>query len=171
MNNDELLEEYITIKYTTAADIADYGRLFESVHERSKRELPRGYLPIICNAKYSDVVRNLPKKLKVFRGYNQDDKRDGLSWTLSKDIAEWFALRGEWNNEPAGSCRIVEGECSIKNVYAYTNDCNEEEIIISPDRVKKKRECVIEYNPDRMQELKTKREALSKLRREQLAAA
>jgi len=40
-----------------------------------------------------DVFRKLPETFKVYRGYVPRKNKTGLSFTLSKDKADWFANR------------------------------------------------------------------------------
>lgn len=70
---------------------------------------------------------NLPDAFMVYRGYQDEDFKDGMSYTLSLDIAKFFANR--FNNRG----KIKEIIVNKKDVYAYTNDRKEQEIIITKD--------------------------------------
>lgn len=88
-----------------------------------------------CNPKYLmgqenyEVYENLPDTFVVYRGLQENAQEDGLSWTLSKDVAEWFASRFENNGE------IIEKTVHKAEVIAYFNDREEEEIILDIKKV------------------------------------
>ena len=42
-----------------------------------------------------EVFLNLPDKIILYRGCRKPEKEHGMSWTLNKDKAEWFARRYE----------------------------------------------------------------------------
>ena len=74
---------------------------------------------IMCDddKKYFD---KLPNKIKIYRG-GLNDK--GLSWTLSKEIAEWFANRFNFDYE------VFEKTINKSEAIAYLSNRNEDEII------------------------------------------
>ena len=88
-----------------------------------------------CNKKYLmgqenyEAYENLPDTFVVYRGLQENAQEDGLSWTLSKDVAEWFASRFENNGE------IIEKTVHKAEVIAYFNDREEEEIILDIKKV------------------------------------
>lgn len=69
----------------------------------------------------------LPEVITVHRGRNTKENTPGLSWTLSMERATWFANR--WPGESfVGTKQIRKDEC-----FGYTNERDEDEIIIIPD--------------------------------------
>jgi hypothetical protein len=48
----------------------------------------------------------------------------GISWTLSKEVAVWFARR--WQDK--GLPMVVTGKCRKRDVLGYTNGRKEQEI-------------------------------------------
>lgn len=88
-----------------------------------------------CNPKYLmgqenyGVYENLPDTFTVNRGLQENAQEDGLSWTLSKDVAEWFASRFENDGE------IIEKIVHKTEVIAYFNDRDEEEIVLDIKKV------------------------------------
>lgn len=70
------------------------------------------------------TLKQLPKKLKVYRGADAD----GLSWTLSKNTAEWFNNRNIKMGNP--NSIVMEKWISKDDVYAYLGTRGEEEIIL-----------------------------------------
>ena len=91
-----------------------------------------------CNPKYLmgqdnfKVYENLPDTFTVYRGLQENAQEDGLSWTLSKDVAEWFASRFENDGE------IIERKIYKSEVIAYFNDRDEEEIVLDIKKVLKR---------------------------------
>lgn len=82
------------------------------VFEESKKELPSG-------------------KFKVYRGTKEGVEDKGISWTLNKEIAEFFANR-YFTKKIDGAPLIKEMEITKEDVLFYTNKRNEEEVIILP---------------------------------------
>lgn len=91
-----------------------------------------------CNKKYLmsqenyEAYENLPDTFVVYRGLQENAQEDGLSWTLSKDVAEWFASRFENDGE------IIEKTVHKSEVIAYFNDRDEEEVVLDIKKVLKR---------------------------------
>lgn len=66
-------------------------------------------------------LRELPNDIVVYRATNIKDV--GLSWTLSKDYADWYAK--EFNKETV-ICKIIDK----KQIFAYIERNKESEILI-----------------------------------------
>ena len=132
----ELLSEYCRLKYVSKEDEQDYLRMFEEVSTRTKRFLGRGSVGTIMFPTDVANYKTLPKKLKIYRGYHEAVKRKGISWSLSKRVADGFAhhCRVEGKNDVEPS--VVTGTCSKRDVLAYTNEVSEQEIIINPNKVR-----------------------------------
>lgn len=88
-----------------------------------------------CNKKYLmgqenyKAYENLPDTFVVYRGLQENAQEDGLSWALSKDVAEWFASRFENDGE------IIEKIVHKTEVIAYFNDRDEKEIVLDIKKV------------------------------------
>ena len=67
----------------------------------------------------------MPSTLTVYRG---GSTANGLSWTLSKDKARWFAERFDRD----GKHQVFKGTVSKDKVYAYLKGRKEEEIVVNP---------------------------------------
>jgi len=81
------------------------------------------------NKFYTGTKKGLPKEFLIFRGY-QGEFDDGISWTLDKEKAEWFANR--FNKKGVVKALMVRRE----DVIAYFNDRQEQEIIyIEEDKI------------------------------------
>jgi len=74
------------------------------------------------------TLQSLPKVVSIYRGYNGARKGTlGLSWTLSKDKAIWFANRfGE------GDPFVAIATCKRDSIIAYFHARGEKEIVIDP---------------------------------------
>lgn len=76
------------------------------------------------------VFESLPSIIKVYRGYvPQHNHRFGFSYTLDRTKAEYFANRYS-NGKAKGKVAIMK--IAKEKVFAYTNQRNEQEIIILP---------------------------------------
>ena len=73
----------------------------------------------------------LPDRLTIYRGVHiKKGTLRGLSWTLDRERAEWFANR--WAKRRP---YLVEAEVLKSDVRAYFLDRNEAEIIVLPNRL------------------------------------
>ncbi|MCG3884133.1 hypothetical protein I3271_05485 [Photobacterium leiognathi] len=86
---------------------------------------------IFSNRKYSNpslkskTVNTLPKEVTIYRGGNHK----GLSWTLDKSQAEWFAKRFDSNQT------VMIATVNKADILHYTDSRGEQEIVASPSRV------------------------------------
>jgi hypothetical protein len=81
---------------------------------------------------------SLPDSLTVYRGFVGRRFKNGLSWTLDKAKADWFARQFYPHSIP-GAPQVVSGTCAKADVIAYFGSRKEDEIVIRPERVKSKR--------------------------------
>ena len=72
------------------------------------------------------AFENLPRIVTVFRGQDRY-QRAGLSWTLSRQVAEEFAIghRGLHNEDPV----VLEADVSRVSIASVSQDRQEEEIV------------------------------------------
>ena len=78
-----------------------------------------------------NFFNNLPEKITIYRG---SYSRFGISWTLNKDTAEWFANRFKPVNTPETvNTQVFKQEVYRDNCVAYFNDRDEDEIIYVED--------------------------------------
>lgn len=77
-------------------------------------------------------LASLPEELTIYRGFVPGKNRDGWSWTLNKDKAEWFAKRFA---PLFGKGKVATGTCAKSDVIALLLGRNEDEVIIDPGRV------------------------------------
>lgn len=82
-----------------------------------------------------DLLAALPETgIPVYRGFMHDDAEDGLSWTLFKARARWFAKRFHTSDEDEYP-RIASGTVDRKNVIAHFTNRDEMEIVVLPEHV------------------------------------
>lgn len=67
---------------------------------------------------------SLPDTVKVYRGCQKGINEDGISWTLKRDKAEWFATRFSKDG------LVLEKEIQKKDIIAVFTNRNEYEVII-----------------------------------------
>lgn len=67
-------------------------------------------------------VSDLPDKIKIYRG----GSKNGISWTLSLEKAQWFATR--WNE----NLPVWEAEVNKEEIIGFNEHRNESEVIVSP---------------------------------------
>lgn len=77
---------------------------------------------------------DLPERLTVYRGgrIDWDDMMDSMppfSWTLDKEKARWFAYRFEWKPDQ----HMITAEIDKDDVYFYTDERGEQEIVANPE--------------------------------------
>lgn len=84
-----------------------------------------------------DTFSKLPSTLEIFRGLqNSKAKVKAFSWTLSKTKAKWFANR--WGKDG----EIYQANIDKKDIFLYTNQRGEQEIVINPKKLKKVKKIV-----------------------------
>lgn len=75
------------------------------------------------------VYDNLSERITVYRGIQPNENIKGFSWSLSQEIAEWFAQR--YGHDGNVYSLIVDK----KHVIAYINNRNEKEIIVDYTKI------------------------------------
>lgn len=79
------------------------------------------------------ILNNLPDKVKIYRGVTIDEIESndfGLSWSLNREVAEFFAFKYRRNYDTSSSLKtVIELEVDKNEIIAYFHDRGEEEII------------------------------------------
>jgi len=92
--------------------------------KKSKRDL-------LMNKQELDFYNNLPEEVSIFRGLNDSKtKKKGLSWTINKEKAEWFANR--WEKKGI----VLSGIIKKENIFAIFLDRGEFEVVVNPYKIK-----------------------------------
>jgi hypothetical protein len=68
-------------------------------------------------------LKKLPEKVTVYRGHKKNNKT-GLSWTLSREKALWFA------NRLNGEGFVAHKTVSKSEIFAYLNRRDEDEVLL-----------------------------------------
>ena len=91
----------------------------------------------IMNSKERLFLKQLPSILTLYRGMTEDEQVGGdygISWSLSKDIAKFFAHTYGRNYSTRHLKKVVhEVRVNKNDVIAYFNGRNEQEIIWIPN--------------------------------------
>lgn len=76
------------------------------------------------------AYNKLSKQLTIYRGLQHEGAEvESMSWTLSKDVATWFAQRWLKSGEKG---RVFSANVPLSAVLMYNNERNEEEVVIDP---------------------------------------
>ena len=83
-------------------------------------------------------IQELPKKVTIYRGMTLEEKRSGdfgISWTLNRDIATFFAHEYDRNFATHQKEKTVHSlRINKSDIIAYFNERNEDEILYLGDR-------------------------------------
>jgi len=82
------------------------------------------YNRLFMNSEDRKIFANLPDKVKVHRGYKTKEYKEGFSYSLSYEVAAFFADR--FGVRGYVDTKVVDK----KEIFAYTNERSEQEIII-----------------------------------------
>ncbi len=115
------------IQYQIAIDLyTDKGDLYNEILDIVKDG--NEYRPDDWNKEMPECVRN-DTTFTVYRAgaENIDNAAECISWTLWRDVAEWFAERHEHYGQ--GTQHLYKATISADDVIAFTNERQEFEII------------------------------------------
>lgn len=101
----------------------DHGHLLRAVG-RDKRTFNKFF-------RYAEYdTSHLPERFTIYRGGHgsRADLAFGLSWTLDRDCACWFAMNWDCHGIPP---LVVRREVTRRGVLAYIDTRNEEEIVVA----------------------------------------
>lgn len=79
----------------------------------------------ITDEKELEIYNELPEVLTVYRGSTNDK---GISWTLDKRVAEWFAFESDQYN--GKDTKVFEKTIRKSDIRAIILDMGEKEIIL-----------------------------------------
>lgn len=92
----------------------------------------------------------LTEPITVYRGCVEGVNEDGLSWTLHRGQAMWFALRFHEIKE-GGIPVVLKAQVNRDEIVAYLTGRNEEEILLFPETVRN-----LEYETERIKRITEK---------------
>lgn len=77
----------------------------------------------------------LPAEFVIYRGFTHEDAETGLSWTLDKKKAQWFAKRfSSAERDAKNPPKVASTKVSKDLIYAYLDSRGEKEIVVDPER-------------------------------------
>lgn len=86
-----------------------------------------------------DVFDALPSEVRVYRGFAGGDGL-GMSWTLSRRIAKFFAYRAqEWRGSSTEQPTVMSGVATKTDILTVICSRGEYEVVIDPKRVRRRR--------------------------------
>lgn len=82
----------------------------------------------------------------IYRGVNVDDHR-GLSWTIDRSVAEWFAKRFGHNGD---KCYVFTGKIRKEDIITIFKSRNENEVVCNYRKIKNIQceEIIIDDSPE-----------------------
>jgi len=88
-----------------------------------------------------ELLNSLPNEVKIWRGVKVDDVLDddniGLSFTLNKDKAIWFAER--FSQAGVSQAILIEAVVKRDDILSIFLNRDEEEVIVNPEYIKIKK--------------------------------
>ena len=122
-----------TLKYAYSCSDNLYSHRFIVRSLFLKNELDRTFL---MDEEERDIFRQLPNSLLIYRGMSKRELKSeslGVSWTLKKEVAEFFAFKYGRNHATNNQPKIVHQLIvDKKDIIAYFGDRSESEIIYIP---------------------------------------
>ena len=117
-----------------APNLAGWKKLLQS--RRPRREL-------MMTVKERLYLAALPNEFLVYRGCLMSTGSEGISWTLSRRKAEFFARYSLGQRSASvvdteflvGKPAVIRGSCKKRDVIAYLNGRKHQEILILPSKV------------------------------------
>lgn len=89
------------------------------------------------------LFADLPEDVRVFRGY-AGQSSGGLSWTLSKRIAKFFAYRAQERSAGAHlQPTIMTGTVSKADILCFLASRGEHEVVVDPRKVRGRRRRIL----------------------------
>lgn len=128
------LEEYSNYSYVSAELEKEYLGRFIHIRSEWKRIWGERMGCTLYLDSDTMMFHKLPRRLRLYRGYYESAKREGISWSLSRKVAEGFAY-SLWNYKKEAP-QVVTATCLRSRVLAYTNDGSEQECIVDPKDVR-----------------------------------
>ena len=89
------------------------------------------------NPKERKYLKELPQLFEIHRGMTVEEFESGefgISWTLSKSVAEFFATKYLRNHSTNHLPKMIHSlKVNKKSVLGYLNSRQEQEIVLYPD--------------------------------------
>lgn len=88
----------------------------------------------LMNSNDYEIYLNLPDEIEVYRGVSVGRNKNGLSYTMNREKAEWFQKRFETDNKKG---YLIHAIVKKKDVLAYFNTRDEDELVINSLAIEK----------------------------------
>jgi hypothetical protein len=88
---------------------------------------------VVMDEDEREALAAMPDEITVYRGTTNKKGIRGLSWTLDRDQAVWFARR--YTQIKNGNGVLTTGTVQKKDVMAYFTGRNEQEIVALPTKI------------------------------------
>lgn len=85
-------------------------------------------------AEGDELPKELGSEFTIYRGQNLEEV-PGISWTLSKEKADWFAKRNEMFLGGKGKTDVVDMRVTLDDILYYYNGREEQEVVVSPHKL------------------------------------
>lgn len=121
--------EYLSFCYTTVENIMSDKNVTVSEIIKFFKCADKEYL--MNKSEYEKYI-SLPEMVTIYRGVSDVKYKMGISWTLVKEKAEWFA------NRFTADGFVYKIDIPNKHILAYFEDGGEEEIILDICKINKK---------------------------------
>ncbi len=125
LNKDDFCNTLIALYPHQQDDFSDYNW----------KELFKKYDNYIeyCSDESKALYDQLPDEITIYRGANKSEKENGygISWTLNKRVAQWFAY-DRWKGQEGNERTVFERTIKKKQIKAIFTEMNEDEVIIIP---------------------------------------
>lgn len=130
----KFISNYLSVK-DYAEYLADAWTISENPNQdvnvslaQAERLFKKANKKYLMTAKEYKIYSDLPDTFTVYRGVAVRRNPKGMSWTRNKSTAAWFASRFDTDEERG---YIQSATAHKKDVLAYFNSRNEDEIVIS----------------------------------------
>ena len=108
----------------------------ENIHQNAEEwadllaRIPHEYFLAALGADDKETFAKLPEEIEIYRGAKKGLNEEGLSWTLDREKAEWFANRFEREDEEG---IVLTRTVKKKDIAFYTNRRGEDEVVVATD--------------------------------------
>lgn len=116
-----LAQMWITVEFTNSDENISPKSFIEIFKKADKRYL--------MDKDENKTLKSLPDEITIYRGVKPNSSTKALSWSLNKEVAQWFADRFEENG------KVYSAKIKKENVLAYFNGRKEEEVVVNYTRL------------------------------------
>lgn len=126
----------LRISYESSDNLFEYSQIVKDCFLKDEPQKE-----FLMNSNEIDYLKKLPEQINIYRGMTEiefEQKSFGISWSLKKEVAEFFAktyLRNHSTNHLPK--KVHEISINKNEVVAFLNDRNEFEIIYIKDKSNK----------------------------------